>query len=168
MKACLLILLTFMFVDADIASCRRMMDLSVDDKRNAGKFYKQMKAVKETDAPIMVGFKGMAEILMCKHLINPFTRLSHFNKGKEFLEMAIKRSANNPELLFFRLSTQSNVPSLLKYNENISHDKEMLISYLSKNKGLVKPDSILYYRIKKYLLINKYCSVQEKALIRTL
>lgn len=168
MKTCLLIFLTFMFVDADIANCRRMMDLSVDDKRNAGKFYKQMKAVKESDEPIMVGFKGMAEILMCKHVLNPFTRLSHFNKGKEFLEMAIKRSANNPELLFFRLSTQTNVPSLLKYNENINHDKEMLIGYLVKNKDLVKPDSALYKRIKNYLLINKYCSAQEKALIRTL
>lgn len=169
MKSTFLLLVWFNFVLPDLTSCRDMLDHAVADKALAFRFYQQLKAVDEEEGqPVMVGFRAMSEFLMCKHLLNPFSRLSHFNKGKALLEHAIKEDAGNPELLFFRLCTQTNVPAVLNYNKNIEGDKQALINYLLKYTQKVQSDTVLYKRIKTYLLMNKYCSAAEKAKIKTL
>lgn len=168
MKGMLLVLLFFNFALPDLNACREMLDHAVEDKALALKFYKRLKVVDDRAQPVMVGFRAMSEFLMCKHLLNPFSRLSHFNKGKSLLESAIKEDGGNVELLFFRLCTQSNVPALLNYNSNIEGDKQALINYLLKYNQKVQPDPVLYKRIKTYLLMNKYCSTAEKAQIKTL
>ncbi len=168
MKGALLLLLFFNFALPDLNTCRDMLDHAVDDKAQALKFYKRLKVVDDGEQPVMVGFRAMSEFLMCKHLLNPFSRLSHFNKGKALLERAVKEDEGNVELLFFRLCTQTNVPAVLNYNSNIEGDKQALISYLLKHNQKVQPDPVLYKRIKTYLLMNKYCSVAEKAKIKML
>lgn len=152
----------------DLSSCRKLLDHAVEDKKTALKFYGQLKSAKKEGDPVLLGFRAMSEFLMCKHLINPFSRLAHFNKGKELLETAIQENNTHPELLFFRLSTQSNLPAVLKYNGNIEADKKALIAFLVNYNGKVQPDPVLYQRIKTYLLLNKYCSSAEKARIKTL
>jgi hypothetical protein len=166
MTMILLFFLTFNFVTPDMNIYRGMMDNAVENKTAALKFYAQMKNVNENDAPILMGFRSMSEFLMCKHLTNPFSRMSHFNKGKELLEMAINRAKDNPELLLFRLTTQNSIPSILKYNTHISEDKAALISYLKRTPQ--NEDMVLYQRVKKYLLSSKKCSAEEIALIKTL
>lgn len=168
MKMTLLFFLLFNFVMPDLTACREMLDQSVENKSMALKFYKRMKAVDEEGQPLMVGFRAMSEFLMCKHLLNPFSRLSHFNKGRTLLESAIQKDAANPELLFFRLCTQTNVPAVLNYNSKIESDKHSLINYLMKSNKKNEADTVLFKRIKTYLLMNKYCTVAEKAKIRTL
>lgn len=166
MNMILLFFLTFNFVSPDIITYRGMMDKAVENKTAALKFYAELKNVNENDIPVMVGFRGMSEFLLCKHLTNPFSRMSHFNKGKELLETAISRSKDNPELLLFRLTTQNSVPSILKYNNHISEDKTALIGYLKRTPA--NGDVLLYQRVKKYLLSSKKCSAEEIALIKTL
>lgn len=161
------------FFTPDISSCREMMDQAVDHKASAFKFYKELNGTEVDSDPVIVGFRAMSEFLMCKHLLNPFSRLSHFNKGKSLLENALKRDKGNPELLLFRLSTQTNVPALLNYNSDIEADKNALIGFLikykdSNNKGSGASDIILYKRIKTYLLMNKYCSASDKVRIKML
>lgn len=152
----------------DVAVCRSMMDHAVEDKKLSMNFYQQLKTVKEGDAPVMLGFRAMSEFLMCKHLVNPFSRLSHFNKGRSYLEKAISKHPGHPELLLFRLSTQSHVPAVLNYNSHMDSDKRALIAYLQKYSGKKVQDPVLYKRIKAYLLQHKYCSEAEKESIKTL
>lgn len=165
MKLFLLLLLSLNMVVADLSAYRKLLDQSLEDEDASHRFYAQFKPVKESGEPILVGFKAMSEFMLCKHMINPFGQLSHFNKGRKLLENAIKRDRLNPELLFFRLSTQSNIPSFLRYKMNIKADKLALISYLRAHDD---DDKILYSRIKAYLLINQYCTAEEKAMIRKL
>lgn len=162
-------LLLFLLVSisvSDLLAYRKTLDQSLDNKKVANEFYERFKAVKASDDPILVGFKAMSEFMLCKHLLNPMSRLSHFNKGRDLLEGAIKRDKNSAELLFFRLTTQSIVPSLLNYSDQIQEDKLSLINYL-KHAESVK-DKDLVNRIKAYLLINKYTTAAEKALIKSL
>ncbi|WP_158799892.1 hypothetical protein [Pedobacter sp. L105] len=168
MKLILLLFVCLNPFNSDLSAYRKLLDGAVDNKEVANELYTRLKTVKESDTPVLVGFRAMSEFMICKHLFNPFNRISHFNKGKRLLEMAIKRDKNNPELLYFRLSTQSNIPSFLGYNSNIDTDKLALISYLKSAATHPDEDNVLNKRIKAYLLKNQYCSIAEKALIKTL
>jgi len=152
----------------DLNTCRKLLDLSLTDEKTANQFYDQMKVVKEDAAPVMLGYRAMSELMICKHQLNPISRLSHFNRGKKLLESAIKRDHRSAELLYLRLSTQSNIPSVLKYNSDISADKQNLIIYLKNDQNKEQTDKELHKRIKNYLLINPHCNAEEKELIKTL
>jgi hypothetical protein len=167
MRLMLFLLVYLNAVHTDLSVYRKLMDASLEDKTQAQRFYDQLKTVKETDDPVLLGFRAMSEFMLCKHLFNPVSKLSHFKKGRNMLEMAIKRAHTSPELLFFRLSTQSNVPSILGYSDHIMADKSALISYLQAGVRS-EQDKALYKRVKDYLLINKYCSAEEKAVIKKL
>lgn len=150
----------------NLVAYRKMLERSVDNKKVANEFYEQFKPIKEDDVPVLIGFKAMSEFMLCKHLLNPLSRLSHFNKGRDLLEEAIKREPASPELLFFRFTTQSTIPSLLNYSDKLKEDKLILINYLKQGEAVKDKD--LFQRVKAYMLINKYCSAAEKALIKNL
>ena len=152
----------------DLQVYRKLLDQSVANKDTANLFYAKLKNVTADSDPALLGFKAMSEFMLCKHLFNPVSRISHFNKGKSLLEKAIQRNSTDPELLYFRLSTQSNIPAMLRYNSNIKADKQFLLAYLKKGAGSDLEDDPVYQRIRSYLLINQYCTVQEKELIKNL
>lgn len=167
----MLMLLLFTFfnrVDPDISKYRSLLDKALHDKKTAGQLYQQLKTVNENDAPVLLGFRAMSEFMLCKHLLNPISKLSHFNRGRDLLELAIKKGNNLAELHYFRLATQSNTPSILGYHGNTNYDKILLINYLKSNADHPSTDKVLYKRIRDYLLINQYCSAQEKAMIKSL
>lgn len=168
MRMLLLILWYIIPGGVDLQTYRQLLDQSVNDKTVANQFYRQMKDVRESDAPVLLGFRAMSEFMLCKHLVNPLSKLSHFNKGKALLENALKRDPDAPELLFFRLSTQSNIPVFLHYYSNINSDKERLISYLEGGSRIPVKDKALYVRIKAYLLVNQHCTAPEIKKIKSL
>ncbi len=81
---------------------------------------------------LFLGYKASATMLMAKHLINPFSKLSYFKKGKVMLEKAIQFDQNNVELRFLRYTIQTNVPSFLNYSENKDNDKVFLHQSINK------------------------------------
>lgn len=166
MRLLLLWLIPATLLNPDLLAYRKILDRSLDNKKIANQFYEQFKPVTEYDDPLLIGFKAMSEFMQCKHLLNPMSRLSHFNKGRDLLEAAIKREKGAAELIFFRFTTQSTVPALLRYSDNIQEDKLYLINFLKQVDGLKDKD--LLHRIKAYLLINKYTTAAEKAVIKTL
>jgi hypothetical protein len=167
-KSIVMVLLTMtMFSGSqkpDMTTYRSLMDKSVNDEKIAKQFYSLTNRIQISDEPVIVGVKAMSELIMCKHVFNPVSKISHFNRGKKLLDNAISRSTTNPELLFFRFATQSNVPALLNYNANLQADKLILISYLKVKTS----DTDLHNRIRSYMLQNKYCNAREKELIKTL
>jgi hypothetical protein len=168
MKSVLMFLICLNIASQDLSAYRKLLDGSLNSEKTAHQFYEQLKGVDENDTPVVLGFRAMSEFMMCKHLLNPFSRISHFNRGKKLLETAIKRDQTSPELLFFRFTTQCNVPSVLKYNSNIKSDKLNLIRYLKISAHQLYTDKELYKRIKNYLLINQYCTTEEKTMIKSL
>lgn len=167
MKMILLFIMSF-YALPDIGELRNKMDKSVASKTVAQAFFDQLQGVTENDKPLLVGFRAMSELLMAKHVLSPFSKLSHFKKGKNLLEAALKRDPLNPELIYFRFSTQSNVPAMLNYSDELEADKKKLISWLKENKSKLPADVTLHQRIKSFLIIDKHCSAAEKALLKTL
>ena len=62
-------------------------------------------------------------------LIKPIkTKLELFKSGKSLLENAIAQKKNNPEYRLLRLIIQEHAPGILKYNDKIAEDTEIILS----------------------------------------
>ncbi|MDB5020786.1 MAG: hypothetical protein JWQ28_1913 [Pedobacter sp.] len=168
LKSLLSLIICFYFAPGtwNLLSLRLQLDQAANSKVLAEKFNDQFRNVNEKSLPILLGYKAISELVMCKHLINPISKLSHFRKGRNLLEIAIAASPKNPELSFFRFTTQSNVPALLNYKSDINTDKAVLINFLRS--GGTKADPDLFKRIKNYMLSSKFCTAQEIRLIEGL
>lgn len=108
----------------------------------------------EQNNPLFLGYKGIATIIMAKHIGNPITKLSNFKRGRNMLEKAITADQYNAELRYLRFAVQTNIPSFLGYNKNIQNDKE----FLYRNASNIK-DKDLKLHILDYL---KYVAKHNK------
>lgn len=113
------------------------------------------------DAPLYLGYKAAAHMMMAKHVGNPFSKMSHFNKGKEMFSSAIESDKDNIELRFLRFSVQSEAPGFLGYNDELEEDKKMIL----KGLGTLDEDE-LKKMIVNYLLVSKNVTANEKDLLR--
>lgn len=74
-------------------------------------------------------YLGAFQAVWANHVGNPISKLKTFNKGKDNIEKAIKKSPNNVEIRFLRLSIQKNIPKILGYNQHITADTNFLIKH---------------------------------------
>ncbi|HUZ60479.1 MAG TPA: hypothetical protein VMU83_17040 [Hanamia sp.] len=93
--------------------------------------------------PLYLGYSGCATMLMAKHAFNPFSKFSYFKKGKRMLEEAIKADEKNFELRFLRFTAQTNMPSFLGYNGNITKDKTFILDSFSQIKDVKLEEYVL-------------------------
>lgn len=107
--------------------------------------------------PVFFGYKGAAHMMLSKHVINPFSKMSHFNKGKKIYSSAIEADPGNIELRFLRFAVQSEAPSFLGYKNNLEADKQFL---LNKIEGVNDPE--LRKLIFDYLLSSEVIGTLEK------
>lgn len=131
----------------DTLGVRTMFYNSVNSSGKTDDFLKYLQASKENEEGIIIGYTGMAHLLLAKHGFNPYTQLKEFYKGRDLLEKAIKTDSKNVELRFLRLSVQSNAPFFLNYNDKIAEDKKMILENYSKLQ-----DTDLKSRIKNFFI----------------
>lgn len=154
----------------ELANYRKLMGMAYSSESQALQFYKLTRNINDKSPSLWLGFKAISELMMCKHLSNPLSKLSYFNRGKKLLEKAIEQEPNNAELRFMRFCTQVNTPAMLGYNAAISKDKTFLIDYLNKVKAnpVANADEALYTNVKAFLLDCKYCNTEEKNILKRL
>ncbi len=131
------LLLAFLFVpclvngqEALLANVREQIAMAFQEEEVSESLNKQFDEFEHFGQPILNGYKGALLMAKSKHALNPFKKLSNFNKGKEILESALAKAYQNIELRFLRLTIQVNVPGFLGYNENINEDIEYIESNL--------------------------------------
>ena len=112
---------------------RKLLILSKDNAEYARAFKLKTDNVTVYETAINVGYKALANFIMCKHVSNPFLKLNYFNIGKKYLEAAINSDMNNIELLFLRYCVQKNVPKILNYSSDMINDKLKIMSYINQN-----------------------------------
>lgn len=173
MKKLFLSSLIFLSVEAsafkpDDEVYRLMLEYAYHNADSAKVFYKSTRKINEFSTPLMLGFKAMADIMMCNFVGNPFVKLAHFNSGKKLLEVAIEKDLGNPELRFMRFCTQDNAPSILNYDHALDNDKNFLIKYLKTADSKTKSELDFRENVRSYLLKNSMCNIAEKSLIQNL
>lgn len=107
---------------------------------------------------VKLAYYASAVMTSAKYKINPATKLSLFNEGKNLLEKAISSDTSSVETRYIRYVLQSNVPAILKYNKEILKDKKFIISNLA---NLKSTDGELYIKITSYLLATKQLQQTE-------
>ena len=113
--------------------------------------------------PLLYGYKGIATMIMAKHVFSPFKRLSYFKKGKEMLAEAIEADPSNVELRYLRFSAQTKAPGFLGYTDNLNEDRVFLIKVLPAiEQGEMKS------KIKKFLLEAESTTSREKEQIKNI
>ncbi|WP_294184726.1 hypothetical protein [uncultured Sphingobacterium sp.] len=107
-----------------------------------------LKVLKEgAKSPTDKVYLAAYQILLAKHIGNPFKKVGQFKEGKNYLEEVIKENPNHIEARFIRWSVQVHAPSFLGYNNNILEDKNFLVKNLYKlPNGEAK--SIIYNYLK--------------------
>lgn len=103
-----------------------------------------------TLGPLELGYIGSGYFIKCNYLSNPWNKFKYFNIGKQKLELAISQNKEHVELRYLRYTLQTNLPSLLNYNDDKKEDYQLLQGFIS-NKQNLETDADLYIKIKKYL-----------------
>lgn len=142
--------------DTALSQIRGLYQRAAEDETVGKKLLKSTEAFDENN-PVFFGYYGAAHMMMAKHVINPFSKMSHFNKGKKIYTRAIQLAPENIELRFLRFAVQSKTPGFLGYKENLEEDKNFLLSQIKE-----VSDRELYKMIVEYLLTSKSLSVAEK------
>ncbi|SKB34075.1 hypothetical protein [Daejeonella lutea] len=136
MKMIVFLIVTFVGVnllakDPSTSTVRLKFHKSTSSEKVCKDLIKELHPYNEKNNPLLLGYKGGANMLMAKYVINPFSKLSYFKKGKGMLEKAIQADNKNVELRFLRYTIQNNVPSFLGYNDHMTADKSFLTQSIS-------------------------------------
>ncbi|WP_199118032.1 hypothetical protein [Pedobacter sp. ASV28] len=111
-------------------SIRDMYVKAIESKKSTEQLLNILEKKEQT--PFVIGYTGATKMLMARHTFNPFKKLSHFRTGKQLLEKAISKDAENVELIFLRYAIQVSLPPILGYNEHIETDKNYILKTLQK------------------------------------
>lgn len=112
--------------EPSIATVRALLKKASEDKNSCKQLLTLLQPYNAQNNPLFYGYYGIANMVQAKHTVNPFTKLSHFKKGKAMLESAIARDSSNIELRMLRYATQKNAPSFLNYNASLQADEAFL------------------------------------------
>lgn len=96
----------------------------------ARKFENLLDAVPDDDTPVLICYKGAAQMLKAKNAVNPVSKLSFFKRGKTLIEHGLMKDSSCVEAHFIRFSIQHNLPGFLGYNQNVSMDSLMVAKAL--------------------------------------
>ena len=159
-----LIIISLWFMQVQVSSAndqvmavRNLFYSATVSSDSADVFLVKMQALNKGNSAFIIGYEGMAHLMICYHSFNPYAKWKNFVKGKSLIEKAIEKDSTNIELRFLRLSVQLNTPSFLSYSSNINEDK----AYIFKNISLVS-DEDLFKRIYNYTLQAKKITQEEK------
>ena len=120
-----------------------------------------------TKDPVLLAYKGSARASSAECAFMPNTKLKRFNEGKKLLSQAIELDRANAEIRFLRLSVQSKAPGFLDYSDNISEDKNIVLSALANNYQLWNDDTFTQ-KVISFLKENIVLSEEELELIQQL
>lgn len=142
-----------------ISEVRALYEKSVTDESACNKLIEILSPYNENNNLLLAGYKASAIMMMAKHVINPFSKMSYFKKGKKILENSIKADEENVELRFLRFNAQTHMPSFLGYNNDIRSDKIFLETSFQKIN-----DENLKAFLMPYLKNSDYINADKKKL----
>jgi hypothetical protein len=157
MKAAVFFLAMMVFgQSSELEEIRELYQQAPEEEAAARQLMQKTENYRDNE-PLMFAYKGAAHMMMAKHVINPFSKMSHFNKGKKIYTAAIDADPNNLELRFLRFSVQSEAPGFLGYKQNVEEDKSLLLAGTTKIN-----DAALKKMIMDYLLSSEALTAAEK------
>jgi hypothetical protein len=109
-----------------LADMRDQLQYAFKDEKICNSLYRKFKDIKTND-PLLSGYIGGMYIARSRH-VALIDKPSNFRTGRDMLEEAIKQKPGDIELIFLRMTVQTNLPSFLGYNDNIESDKIFVLN----------------------------------------
>lgn len=134
------------FPSSELEQLRQEYLLAATDKEEVQKLTATCQEKANQNGPTSQGYCIMIHFLEAKHAINPYKKLTEFNKGKTALDSLISKHQTNIELRYLRLSMQDRVPGFLGYSDQIVTDENFITSNIQSIS-----DSSTYELIYNYL-----------------
>ncbi|RQO65834.1 hypothetical protein DBR43_26665 [Pedobacter sp. KBW06] len=148
--------------EPELREVKRLFEAATHSKDSSDRLLEILSGIGPSSPPLFICYKGAAEMMRCRYGLNPIHKFKRFKKGKALIEAAVKKESHNIEIRFLRFAIQTNLPSFLNYNDDITKDKQFLLSNLKTIKDKKLKDSI-----SKYLSTSNYCSAEEKKGLNT-
>ncbi len=145
-----------------INEIRAIFYKAAEDNDVADQFFEQFEVLNTSNNGTLIGYHGMAHLLLAKHSWNPYTKLEYFYSGKDLLERSIVVDPQNVELRFLRFCVQQNAPFFLGYDDNLEEDKQKIVYGWQ-----TITDLDLKRRIRNYMLSADCCDQQELAMFNS-
>jgi hypothetical protein len=99
----------------NLRQIRALNHQAPENKRSASDLNKMVMQIDSvTAAPVLVCYKGANEMIQAKYSLNP-------------IEKAFGRDSLNLEIRFIRFAIQRNLPSFLRYHDELERDKQFLL-----------------------------------------
>ncbi|HEX6982555.1 MAG TPA: hypothetical protein VF181_07320 [Balneolaceae bacterium] len=161
MKKIIFLIILFFYTGSCLAQVpfinkvRMMYDKAATQEKVCERLISLLAPYNENNNPLLLGYKASATMMTAKYVLNPFSKLSHFNKGKRLLDKAINADKDNLELRFLRLAAQTNTPSFLGYDDHIAADKNFLKKSLPQLTDM-KLQKFIISRMRNLNLLNEY------------
>lgn len=116
------------------------------NKNEVRKLGKLLDTVGMHSPPVLICYKGAADMLQARYAFDPFRKLQYFKRGRALIERSVALDTSCIESRFIRLTIQYNLPAFLNYNQNIYQDSCMVA-----NNVLTLNDEDLKVKINTYL-----------------
>lgn len=113
----------------DIAKLRTDYIKASEDKEVTARLYNELSSVEKTDDRVFVAYKGAVLTLMAKYSKLKQDKKQFFKEGAGLIEYAVSKNPNSIEIRVVRLSVQENSPKFLKYQQNITEDKQFILNH---------------------------------------
>jgi hypothetical protein len=131
--------------DPDMEEVKTLFEASAYSKSSADRLLKLLSKIDHSSAPLLICYKGVAEMMQAKYGFNPINKFRRFKRGKNLIEEAVKKEPDNLEIRFLRFVIQTNLPAFLNYNEQINEDKRFLLNNLQTTKDKKLKQDLLKY-----------------------
>lgn len=128
----------------DIKEIRSLYEEASDSQTSLDSLIAKLEYCKHTD--VLKAYMGVSQMILAKHVFNPFKKSRLFFSGRDMLEKAISDDSDNIELRFLRFCVQSSAPNFLGYNNSIKEDEKMI-----KDRYKALDDQNLMNKIESYL-----------------
>jgi hypothetical protein len=161
-QALVFFLFSISSVSPDLIKTRDLFSIMNKSEENTLLMMKQAALCEKEHLLLSQAYLAAAEMSMAKYKVNPYSKITIFNKGKVKLEEVISRDTTNIELRYIRYTIQDNVPSILGYDKQMPSDKAYLLKHLPEIK---KTDRDLFARVSTYLILRSKLNDEEKKLL---
>lgn len=145
---------------ADIDSVRFLYFEEWVGECGAEKLVDYLEEINKKGNELLKVYKGAALATTANCEFMPWNKLKNFNNGKSYIESAVNNDPENLEIRFIRFTIQSNIPSLLNY-DNIEEDKDFILKKLLLQ-STEKDKSEMNIRIIDYMKNSSHLTLEEQ------
>ncbi|MBV8390879.1 MAG: hypothetical protein JO080_13835 [Mucilaginibacter sp.] len=110
----------------NLKEVRQAYFASMLSKQEMEKFEHLAGLVNDDSSPVMICYRGVANLFKAKETANPISKFSFFSRGKKLIELGLSKDSANIECRFLRYTIQRNLPHFLHYDQNLASDKKFI------------------------------------------